>query len=138
MLNKSGSIVFYDGFCRLCSSFMRLIVKKSQQKRISLATIDQMDKSGIKSDLFIKDELPDSLIYYRNGKWYYYSDAVLEIMKDLGGIWKGLYILHFIPKKLRDWIYKIIAKHRFNWFGRNESCFLPIQAETEETIDTRQ
>ena len=42
-----------------------------------------------------------------------------------GGWWIFFTVFKIIPKSLRDTIYEWIAKNRYRWFGKKESCMLP-------------
>ena len=53
------------------------------------------------------------------------STAVLEIARNLSGLWPYLYLLLLVPKPLRDYVYSIIAKNRYNWFGKKDTCMVP-------------
>ena len=66
----------------------------------------------------------DSIIYVQDEKVYIYSDAVLEIVKELGGFFRYLYFFKMFPKKLRDIIYTLIARHRYKIFTQDDRCKL--------------
>ena len=67
----------------------------------------------------------DSIVLVEKGNYYYQSSAALKICKHLKGAWKLFYVLILVPKPIRDFIYKIIARNRYKWFGKKESCILP-------------
>jgi predicted DCC family thiol-disulfide oxidoreductase YuxK len=57
------------------------------------------------------------------------SDAALEVWRRLGGF-RGLLALgRFVPRFVRDPVYRLIARHRYRWFGRRETCRVPTAAE---------
>lgn len=65
-------------------------------------------------------------VVYQDGNFFYIrSDAVLEILKKTGGIWKLFYAFKIIPKPARDWLYELIAKNRYSLFGKSDSCIIP-------------
>ena len=70
----------------------------------------------------------DSIILYNPGVAYYYkSTAAIEIAEELGGIYSLISVLKIFPEKLRNYIYDYIAKNRYKWYGKKESCMLPTQ-----------
>jgi predicted DCC family thiol-disulfide oxidoreductase YuxK len=83
--------------------------------------------SDIGQELLKKHKLEeiDSIIFITNGKAYSHSDAALEVCKNLDGWYKYLYIFRFIPKVLRDILYKLVAKYRYKVFGKKDSCMMP-------------
>jgi len=66
-----------------------------------------------------------TIIYLKNNQVYLASTAVLEILTDLGGIWKMFSLFQLIPKAVRDRIYLFIAERRYRIFGKRSSCLLP-------------
>ena len=72
----------------------------------------------------------DSIILIDPGTAYYVkSTAALEISKALTGIVSWLQVFLFLPEGFRDSIYDFIARNRYRWFGKNETCALPTQEE---------
>ena len=68
----------------------------------------------------------DAIILYEPGVSYEIkSNAALKIMDDFGGFWKLTFVLRVFPVSFRDVIYDIIAKNRYKWFGKKESCMMP-------------
>jgi predicted DCC family thiol-disulfide oxidoreductase YuxK len=60
-----------------------------------------------------------------NGQVYTHSTAVLRIARGLGGFWQLLYAGIVLPRALRDALYRFVARHRYQWFGRQDACMLP-------------
>jgi predicted DCC family thiol-disulfide oxidoreductase YuxK len=77
----------------------------------------------------------DSIVYCREGKIYRKSSAILKIMNDLGGWGKLLVIFWIIPSFIRDFVYDIVAKNRYKWFGKKESCRMPTREERAYFLD---
>ena len=71
----------------------------------------------------------DTIVFYRNGKLYKRSTAVLHIFKLLGFPWSLFFILIVIPPFIRDFIYRIVAGKRYQWFEKREACRLPAEEE---------
>jgi predicted DCC family thiol-disulfide oxidoreductase YuxK len=53
------------------------------------------------------------------------SAAVFKVLEALGGLWYFLYVFKILPTIFLNWIYKSVAKNRYRWFGKKESCPLP-------------
>ncbi|KAB7671804.1 thiol-disulfide oxidoreductase DCC family protein [Bacillus sp. B1-b2] len=118
-------IILFDGVCNLCSHTVTFIIKRDPNSLFSFTSIQ--GKTGEK---LIKDyHIPnvDSVILIKNGKYYIHSDAVLEICLHLGKAWRFFYILKIIPKFIRDPLYEFVARNRYKWFGKQESCMLPTE-----------
>jgi predicted DCC family thiol-disulfide oxidoreductase YuxK len=53
------------------------------------------------------------------------SDAPLEIVRRLGGMWSLLGVFKIIPRSIRNALYDWIARNRYRWVGKKEECMLP-------------
>jgi predicted DCC family thiol-disulfide oxidoreductase YuxK len=63
---------------------------------------------------------------YEPGKAYYYkSEAALQIVNDFGGFYSLLRILSIIPKFISNAVYDYVARNRYKWYGKQESCMMP-------------
>ena len=63
------------------------------------------------------------------------SDAILYMLKQLGGIWSVAGIGRVLPRALRDAIYKIVARNRYRVFGKRDSCMLPAPKHRAKFLD---
>jgi len=64
----------------------------------------------------------DTVILYHDGTLWKRSEAVLEIFKILGGIWRLMLPLQYLPLAWRDKLYNFVARNRYRWFGRRYQC----------------
>ena len=127
-------IILFDGVCNLCNSSLQFIIKYDQKGVFHFTS--QESKFGKKIIEKYHLESIDSIILIDEKQIYLYSDAILEITKELGGCLKLLYCFHFIPKTIRDQIYKLIAKYRYVIiFGKKESCMLPSKEIESRFLD---
>ena len=67
----------------------------------------------------------NSVVLIEDGRAWQESSAALRIAGHLPGAWKLLRIFVIIPRPLRDVVYRWIARNRYRWFGKMESCWLP-------------
>jgi predicted DCC family thiol-disulfide oxidoreductase YuxK len=63
------------------------------------------------------------------------SDAILFLLKELGGIWKLAAVGKFLPQIMRDAIYKLVARNRYRVFGKYDSCMLPEPKHRAKFLD---
>ena len=122
---KNKGIVLFDGYCNLCSWSVQFIIKRDFKDYFRFASL----QSNIAQELLNKNKLPEafdqSVVLIEGESVYCKSDAALRITKNLVGYWKYFYYFIYFPKAIRDFIYEIIAKNRFQWFGRKNECYLP-------------
>jgi predicted DCC family thiol-disulfide oxidoreductase YuxK len=127
------SIVFYDGYCGLCSRTINFLLAKDKKKNFHFAPLDgkTFDKLLLSGKISQKK---DSVILYQDGLALYESDATLAIMSVLPAPWRFLAILRFIPKSIRNLVYRIIAKNRIGWFGKHEKCYTAEGISTDRML----
>jgi predicted DCC family thiol-disulfide oxidoreductase YuxK len=118
-------ILFFDGVCNLCNGTVQWILRHDSKKTIVFAAL-QSDSARLKLvPLGVDIAKLESLILFEDGVVYSHSDAVLRVARAMGTPWSWTFFLRFVPKFVRDGLYRFIAKNRYAWFGRQDSCTLP-------------
>ncbi len=118
-------LVLTDGNCNLCNGIVDFLQKYNTRKRLFFTPFQSL-QGGIFENMVRFDENftanPDSLHVLANGRVYKGSDAALQIVSQLPGLWKTLLVFRFVPRVLRNWLYGFIAKNRYKWFGKSQAC----------------
>lgn len=130
-----SAIIFYDGVCGLCNRSVRWVLRRDGRGSFKFA---QLDSAAAKR--FVPEELtgsvvPSSLILKTSDGCFIKSEAWLKIMALLGNPWSCLVVLKLIPRRFRDFIYDHIAKRRYRWFGRFDSCPMPEPKFKDRFLD---
>ncbi|MFZ1459235.1 MAG: thiol-disulfide oxidoreductase DCC family protein [Ignavibacteria bacterium] len=118
-------IILFDGVCNLCNSSVNFIIDRDKKNIFKFAALQSeagqkfLDKSGMDQNDF------DSVILVDDNKFYSKSSAALKIVKEFPFLWKALYIFIIIPAPLRNFFYDLVAKNRYSWFGKKDSCRMP-------------
>jgi len=133
MDNLPDHLVLFDGVCNLCNRAVRYILKHDKKDRFRFASLQSSVAEQIRDDLNIPENT-DSIIYLRKGKTHVHSTAALKIAKDLGGGHRLWCVLMIVPKPVRDFFYGIIARKRYSWFGKRDSCLIPGKEEAGRFI----
>ena len=127
-MNKYGtSIVFFDGVCNLCNRSVDFLIRKDTKNKFLFAPLQ--GETALELLPPNKRESLDTVIFYKAGKIHTHSNAAIQILKSLGDFYSLATIFLILPTFLRDPIYKFIAKRRYQWFGKKETCRLPTAAE---------
>lgn len=87
------------------------------------------------ADYQLSSEKMDSVVLLENDEAFTQSTAALRIAKMLSGGWKLFYVFIVIPKFFRDWIYGLIAKYRYQIFGKTNACMVPSAELKRKFID---
>ena len=118
-------VVLFDGYCNLCSGGVVFILKRERGDVFRFASLQSEYAQNLLKDLDIAGDAPDSIILVEDNHVYYRSGAALRIAKRLRHLWPLLYGFIIIPKFIRDPIYDWIARNRYRWFGKRDTCFMP-------------
>ncbi|MBI5373033.1 MAG: thiol-disulfide oxidoreductase DCC family protein [Sphingobacteriales bacterium] len=134
-MNTAHSIVLFDGVCNLCNRSVQFIIKRDTKDRFRFAALQ--GKTG--QALLAKHKLPadsfNSFILAEGDRIYTRSTGALRMLKRLGGPWSLLYVFIIVPRFIRDGIYNWIARNRYRWFGKRESCMVPTPELKNRFLD---
>jgi predicted DCC family thiol-disulfide oxidoreductase YuxK len=125
---NSNPLVLFDGVCNLCNGTVDIILKRDAKKQFRFVALQTETGEVIRNKYSIPDEI-DSVVLIYNGKVFYESDAALEIARLLPPPWKWAVVFKIVPVGLRNAIYRWIARNRYRWFGKKETCRVPTQEE---------
>ncbi|MDP2060865.1 MAG: thiol-disulfide oxidoreductase DCC family protein [Flavobacteriaceae bacterium] len=125
-LPKNKEIILFDGVCNLCNGAVLFIIKRDRDDVFRFVSLQSELGKEIIRYIGVDVSKTDSIVWYKPGEAYYYkSDAALMIINHFGGIWGLLNVFKIIPASLRNLLYDFIARNRYNWFGKKESCMIP-------------
>lgn len=124
-MNSNPKIILFDGVCNLCNSSVTFIIKKDSKNKFKFAALQSEVGQELVDRFHIDTDKTDSIILIDEEKAYIKSTAALRIAKELNGGWPLLYGFMILPNFLRNWVYDWVAKNRYRWFGKQESCMIP-------------
>lgn len=122
--DTSKPIIFFDGVCNLCNSSVQFIIKKDKANKFRFASLQSNAGQEILQQYNLSQSDFNSFILFENGMLYTRSTAALRVLSQLRG-WKWSRAFNFVPRFLRDGVYNFIARNRYKWFGKQESCMVP-------------
>jgi len=116
---KRNEVLYYDGSCAMCHGFVRFLLAEERSGTLRYAALQ-----GAHFQMHVPESLrkglPDSLILQtEGGTLLLRSDAVIRVLKNLGGLWSAAaWLLHLVPRPLRDGAYDGVGALRYRVFGR--------------------
>jgi predicted DCC family thiol-disulfide oxidoreductase YuxK len=119
-----SSIVLFDGVCNFCNGAVNFIIKYDAERRFRFAPLQSTFGEEMRSEFGITKDV-DSIVLIEDRQAFTYSDAALRIARGLGGIWSLGYAGIILPRTVRDWFYRLFAKHRYSLFGKMDVCMVP-------------
>ena len=127
-------IVVFDGICHFCSSSVRFILRHDVNRVIHFAPLQSKVGRQLLELHEINPDDAETFLFIDQDSAYIRSDAALEIARYLGH-WSWLRFLRFLPRSIRDAAYGLLARNRYRWFGRRDTCFVPAQQDRIRFID---
>jgi predicted DCC family thiol-disulfide oxidoreductase YuxK len=124
-LPNDKKIILFDGVCNLCNSSVQYIIQRDPKDVFRFVSLQSPLGQEIQQYLGIADRKIDSIILYEPKRAYYYkSGAIIEIAKTMP-YFSWFTVFRFVPSSLRDSVYDFIAKNRYKWYGKQNSCMIP-------------
>ena len=117
-------VILFDGVCNFCDASVQFILNRDPNETFHFASLQSEAGQELLKKYQVREDV-DSMILIENDKVYYKSAAALRISRHLLGAWKLLYVFMIVPAPIRNVVYDLIARNRYNWFGQKESCMLP-------------
>lgn len=127
-------VILFDGICNLCNGAVQFVIHHDRKAVFKFCALQS--ETGQK--LLKLHSLPtggfDSFVLIQNGEAYTKSDAALMVAKRLDGPIRWLYGLIIVPPSIRNAVYNFIAKNRYKWFGKQQSCMMPEKSLQQRFI----
>ena len=139
-----GAVVLFDGKCNLCNGSVQFIIDRERSPDLHFIALQSELAEKLLVRAFGPDEAralrgggtstpgaadatgdPDSVVLLDGAKGWTRSTAALRIARRLRAPWSWAFVLLIIPRPLRDLTYKLIARNRYRWFGKTETCRVP-------------
>ena len=123
-------IIFFDGVCNLCNNSVDFIMRRDNRRVFRYAPLQWGYAQNLLQDYQVDTSAMSTIILLKNEKVYNRSNAALEIARDLRFPWPLLYAFKIVPRFIRDWVYDIVSRNRYNWFGKKDTCRVPTAEES--------
>lgn len=119
-------VILFDGVCNLCNSSVQQVIQHDPGRTFRFASLQGALGQRVLQHFHLAADQFNSFSLLQNGQLYSKSTAAIKVMRQMNGGWKwASYLLWIIPFFIRDFFYDIIARNRYKWFGKQESCWLP-------------
>jgi len=134
-------ILLYDGVCGLCNRLVQFILRRDPEGVFRFASLQSALAAGILARHGADARDLDTVYVVLNAgqadeQLLPRSDAVIFILQQLGGIWRpAAFVIRLVPRPLRDWGYRLVARNRYRIFGRYDACPLPSADTRSRFLD---
>lgn len=125
MATQNKKTILFDGVCNLCNGSVVFIIKRDKKDVFRFAAIQSDEGRELIKKHKIDTSKVDSILLIDDERYFSKSTAALKIARHLSGGYPLLYGFMILPRFFRNWVYDIIARNRYKWFGKKESCMIP-------------
>ena len=136
-ISKHKKLILFDGVCNLCNSSVLYVIKRDKKNIFLFTPLQSEVGKQIIRKFGIDTSQVDSIILYNPSKEVidYKSTAALKVASNLGFPTNILSVFIIIPNVIRNLVYDFIAKNRYKWYGKKESCMIPTPELKSKFLD---
>src|SRR4051812_49173652 len=117
--------ILFDGVCNLCNSSVNWVIDHDKNNLFHFASLQSEVGKKKLEEIGHDESYMDSILLDDEGQTFAEADAVLRILKHLGGVYSFAGIFWLVPRFIRNFVYKLVAKNRYKWFGKQDNCWVP-------------
>src|ERR1700733_10306798 len=112
-----------DGMCHVCSGGVRFLARHHIVPPFKLVPMQSAEGKALLSQYGIDPKDPTTFLVLDRGLILTQSAASIHLMAEMSGLWRLAVIARVIPRAWRDWLYRLLARNRYRWFGRRSTCY---------------
>lgn len=125
---ENKNIIIFDGECNLCNGVVGWLLKYAPEEIFKFTPF----QSPLGQELLKKHGYPtkrlDTVILIDNTGFHTHSDGFLKILSYVPKWQKVAALMAFIPRMIRDTIYKFASRNRVQLFGASSSCSISLRS----------
>jgi predicted DCC family thiol-disulfide oxidoreductase YuxK len=127
-------LIVFDGLCAMCSANARFVLRHDRRRRFRLTMAQGTLGAALYRHFDLRSDEEGTILVLDRGRLLTDSDAAIAIPAGLGWPWRVAGAFRIVPRALRDPVYRWVARNRFRWFGRRETCWLPDPADSDRIL----
>ena len=127
-------VIVFDGVCNFCNAFVNFVIQRDRKALFKFGTLQSRPAQLILQHLNLPTQDYETFLLLENGSIFTQSTAALKILRALPGFWSWLYAFILIPRPIRDGVYRVIARNRYRWMGKSDTCRVPSPQERARFI----
>lgn len=118
-------LLVYDGVCVLCSGFVRFVLRHDKAGRFRFATAQSPLGQALYRHYGLDTREFETNLVLVDGRAHVKLRAFAAVMARLPWPWRALRVAALLPDIVGAPLYGWIARNRYRWFGRTDSCMVP-------------
>jgi predicted DCC family thiol-disulfide oxidoreductase YuxK len=134
-ISRDYATLLFDGVCNLCNGWVDFVIRRDPRGNIRFAALQSPAGRKALQEIDMSADYLDSIILLdTDGRILTASSAVLTALRKMKWPWPLLFALVIVPKPIRDFIYQRVARSRYRWFGKRDTCRVPAPEEEERFL----
>ena len=117
--------MLFDGVCNFCNASVNFLIDRDPDAKFRFGALQSEEGLTALREHDLPTDYFDSIVLLEDGQVYVASDAVLRIAHHMPALWPAMGVFWIIPRPVRDAVYNWIARNRYRWFGKRDTCRLP-------------
>ncbi len=127
-------LIVFDGDCVLCSANAQFVLRHDRRRTFRLTTAQGPLGQALYRHFGLAADGYETMLVLKDGRLLTASQAALAIAEGLGWPWRAGVVGRAVPAPLRDGLYGLIARNRFNLFGRRRTCWVPAPVHRDRIL----
>lgn len=125
----------FDSECLLCNGWVQFLIKHDKSQTIQFASIQGSTGKALLRQHGLSSEKLETLLVQQGNLSWQHTEAILRIMSHMGWPWKAASLVRLVPRVIRDYLYRQVARNRYSWFGKEAVCRLPEPNQAHRFLD---
>ena len=128
-------VILFDGVCNLCDRWVHRVIRHDRAAQFRFAALQSPVGRRLMQEHGLDPDDLGTMVLIDGDTAYQRSDAAVRIARRLGGGWRLLSLVGWLPRPLRDPFYNFVASNRYRWFGRKDACLVPSDELAERFLE---
>jgi len=135
MVVKPDFLVLFDGTCNLCNRNMLFLIAHNPAQNLMFCPVQSASGMALLRSLGMSTEHHETMLFLERDAVWQKSDAIIHIAQHLSWPWRWINWGKYVPRRIRDRLYSLLANNRYKIMGRREVCALPRADIAKRFID---
>jgi predicted DCC family thiol-disulfide oxidoreductase YuxK len=130
-----SAVILFDGVCNLCNGFVQFVIARDPAAHFRFGPLQSEAAQRLIGAAQLPGPLPDSIVLVEDARVWTESSAALRVLGRLTFPWPLALVFVLVPPPVRNWVYRMVARNRYRWFGRREVCLVPTPELRNRFLD---
>lgn len=125
--SKQKSLIIFDGECNLCNGVVGWLLKFAPKSAFEFIPFQSPKGQVLLKESGRPTSRLETVILIDQDGHHTHSDGFLKIVSQIPKWQRVAALLAFIPRLLRDYVYRTASRNRVKWFGKSRTCTISFE-----------